>query len=405
MPRLLIIQYALGVGGGGMQAARLADRLGPGWDVDILPVSQPVGGASRRVRVARVLDPAACSPLALMVRASGPYDHIDAAYPSNARHCELVEAARAANPAATLAVRFHAEAAFTSVWPRGALRSRVAGIIAGADALIFHHRRQAVEVLADLRLTRLAARVCLVRPGVDVHRFRPGGSSPSAVAMYARRFGLVRRDGSRRLVVAMAGRPAGEKNWHDYAVLCRRLVDELGADRVRCLAITGRDGRAEGVLPQFRQFVADLGSPLTITGLLADYENLLCQADVYVQTSCTESFCRTAAEAAACGCPVVATKVGGLEALAVRDGRTGLLIEPENGHRWLARLTAGDRAAFFAAVLGLLADPERRGRLGRDGSQYARWSLDDRDTLAAERAVLDGLADRRAREAGRAAGD
>jgi glycosyltransferase involved in cell wall biosynthesis len=110
-----------------------------------------------------------------------------------------------------------------------------------------------------------------------------------------------------------------------------------------------------------------------------------------VQTSCTESFCRTAAEAAACGCPVVASRVGGLEALAVRDGRTGILIDLEGGHRWLNRLTAGDRAAFFTAILGLLTDSARRRRMGDAGAAYAARELDDRDTLAAERAVLDRL--------------
>ena len=69
-------------------------------------------------------------------------------------------------------------------------------------------------------------------------------------------------------------------------------------------------------------------------------------------------------EALACGTPVVASRVGGIPE-QVSDG-TGVLVEP------------GDPAALAAAIESLLADPERRARMGIAAAADARkrFSLD-----------------------------
>jgi glycosyltransferase involved in cell wall biosynthesis len=59
-------------------------------------------------------------------------------------------------------------------------------------------------------------------------------------------------------------------------------------------------------------------------------------------------------QAASAGVPIVASRVGGIPE-AVRDGENGLLVPP------------GDIAALRAAIETLLADPERRRRLGAGG--------------------------------------
>jgi starch synthase len=56
-------------------------------------------------------------------------------------------------------------------------------------------------------------------------------------------------------------------------------------------------------------------------------------------------------EAMGCGTPVVASRVGGIPELVV-DGETGLLVPPD------------DPAALAEAVTALLADPDRRARMG-----------------------------------------
>ena len=68
-------------------------------------------------------------------------------------------------------------------------------------------------------------------------------------------------------------------------------------------------------------------------------------ADVLVVPSRSESFGLVAAEAQACGIPVVASRVGGLEHI-VADGETGFLVDGWN---------PGDYAAAIGRILG---DPD-----------------------------------------------
>ena len=86
-------------------------------------------------------------------------------------------------------------------------------------------------------------------------------------------------------------------------------------------------------------------------GLRFDVEAILPHADALLVTSRSESFSLAALEAAACALPVVAPRVGGLPDV-VRDKVTGVLHRP------------GDDRAAARALVGLLADPELRARMG-----------------------------------------
>jgi D-inositol-3-phosphate glycosyltransferase len=86
-------------------------------------------------------------------------------------------------------------------------------------------------------------------------------------------------------------------------------------------------------------------------------------ADVTVLPSYYESFGMVALEAMACASPVVGSRVGGLTT-TVRDGVTGYLV-PE-----------GDARALAQRLADLIADPDARERLGREGARWAaqhRW--------------------------------
>jgi len=91
-------------------------------------------------------------------------------------------------------------------------------------------------------------------------------------------------------------------------------------------------------------------------------------ADATVMPSYYESFGMVALEAMACGCPVVASRVGGLTT-TVKDGVTGYLV-PE-----------GDPTALAERLERLLHDPETRARLGL---QASRWAADHRWPCVAE---------------------
>src|SRR5207247_5915988 len=84
---------------------------------------------------------------------------------------------------------------------------------------------------------------------------------------------------------------------------------------------------------------------------------------VTVVPSYYESFGMVALEAMACGSPVIASRVGGL-VTTVRDGVTGFLV-PES-----------DVAALAERIAALVADPDLRWRIGREGVRWAtqhRW--------------------------------
>lgn len=103
------------------------------------------------------------------------------------------------------------------------------------------------------------------------------------------------------------------------------------------------------------------------------------RAAVVACPSLREGFGLACAEAMAHGRPVVASAVGGLREL-VADGETGLLVPP------------GDRAALGEAVRALLADPERRRRMGAAGREriaaLCGWERVVDDTVAAYEAAL-----------------
>jgi starch synthase len=76
--------------------------------------------------------------------------------------------------------------------------------------------------------------------------------------------------------------------------------------------------------------------------------------DVTVVPSLTEPFGLVAIEAMACGKPVIASRVGGLQEIVV-DRVTGLLVPP------------GDPIALAGAIRELLGHPAEAARMGEEG--------------------------------------
>lgn len=104
---------------------------------------------------------------------------------------------------------------------------------------------------------------------------------------------------------------------------------------------------------ELRTMATTLGvaAQVTFLGHREDVPALLASADAFVLPSRSEAFPNGAIEAMAAGLPVVASRVGGLVDL-IDDGRTGLLVDPD------------DPKALAAAIESLVISPARAGVLG-----------------------------------------
>jgi glycosyltransferase involved in cell wall biosynthesis len=103
------------------------------------------------------------------------------------------------------------------------------------------------------------------------------------------------------------------------------------------------------------------------------------RAQLLVSPSLYEGFGLPAAEAQACGTPVVATTAGALREI-VEDGATGVLVPP------------GDVGALALAIRALLEDPARCRSMGDAGARRIRerfsWERTAEETLALYEEVL-----------------
>jgi D-inositol-3-phosphate glycosyltransferase len=200
------------------------------------------------------------------------------------------------------------------------------------------------------------ARIAVIPCGVDTNLFLPGDQAAARAAL-----GL-----DDQLQLLYVGRLAPIKGLETLLDAMARL--RAAGTRVH-LSIVGGDADEplnghEGEL-RVRLARLDLHSAVTFVGAQPQ-ERLRAwyvAADATVLPSHYESFGMVAMEAMACGIPVVASRVGGLQT-TVRDGVTGLLV-PDH-----------DPVALAGALDRLLGDPDLRFRLGREGVQWAarhRW--------------------------------
>jgi glycosyltransferase involved in cell wall biosynthesis len=97
-----------------------------------------------------------------------------------------------------------------------------------------------------------------------------------------------------------------------------------------------------------------LDGVVEFVGFREDVRPYLAAADIFVAPSDHEGMPLTLAEAMAYGLPCVATDIGGHDEIVV-DGETGRLVPP------------GSPTALAAAIVDLLAHPEKREALGVNG--------------------------------------
>jgi phosphatidylinositol alpha-1,6-mannosyltransferase len=249
-------------------------------------------------------------------------------------------------------------------WTGRRLLGDAAVIVANSEWTALRAR----AVLGTLGLDAAAARGRTVPLGTNPVQFRPG-LDPTRVR---ERYGL--EGGPWLLTVSRL-------EWHKgIDTTIRALPAVRAAVPGARYAIAGFGPRREPL----ERLAAETGvaDAVRFLGDVPDQDlpSLYNAADLYVGASrrhdlVVEGFGISLVEASACGLAVVGGRSGGVPE-AVRDGETGVLVDPH------------DPAAVAAAVTTLLRDAERRGRLGEAGRravvEYYNWERGVGDVFGIE---------------------
>lgn len=245
-------------------------------------------------------------------------------------------------------------------------------MLAGCSVIVANSRwtaelaRSVIESLGD-RAASVAVRV--VPLGTTPSHFRPG-LDPRPVR---HKYGL--DGGPWILTVARLDYHKG------IDTVIRGLPTIRAAHPTARYAVAGvgiRRGHLERLISEL-----GLADAVRLLGFVPDEElpALYNAADVFVLDSrrfdlLVEGFGIAIVEASACGLPVIGGRSGGIPE-AVRDGETGLIVDPEAP------------AAVAAAINRLLADGELRRRMGAAGraavEQYYNWDRVAADLMALDR--------------------
>jgi glycosyltransferase involved in cell wall biosynthesis len=192
-----------------------------------------------------------------------------------------------------------------------------------------------------------AEKIAIVPNGIDLTEYSDLPSKGS----FKKKFGLDKNE----KIVLYLGRIHEIKG---IDILVRAFANILHKlDNVR-LVIVGPD---DGYIREIKVLTKALRieDKVLISGPLYGVAKLeaYVDADVYVLPSRYETFPMTVLEAYACGKPVIASKVGGLNDLLI-NGETGMLVDP------------GNTAELTKNILYLLDHAERAEEMGLKGKQF-----------------------------------
>ncbi len=194
-------------------------------------------------------------------------------------------------------------------------------------------------------------KITAIYNGIDLSRYRQSPDSTAARAKY----GIP----AEAVVVGTVARMAPQKGLN-YLIEAipgiKTRVSQMSREADILFVLAG-DGPLR---PELQKLTGQLGIGGTVLfpGFVEDIGELFACLDIFVVPSIAEGLSITTMEAMAAGLPVIASRAGGLPEL-VRDGETGLLVEPR------------DPEGLAEAVARLISDPETRTRFGTNGRHLA----------------------------------
>lgn len=159
-------------------------------------------------------------------------------------------------------------------------------------------------------------------------------------------------------LILAAGHLSPEKG-HRSLIAALHLLKQQGQSFTAVIAGQGPcQKELEGKIKQL-----GLEKSVFLTGFRKDVSNLLQISDLYVMPSIFEGLGSGILEAMVCGCPVAASRAGGIPEI-VTDEITGYLFEP------------GNHFQMAEKIRRLLGDTGAAGRIGLNGQRYSRDNYD-----------------------------
>lgn len=196
-----------------------------------------------------------------------------------------------------------------------------------------------------------AHKVRVIPNGVDTQRFRPLPASPALQAA------LRLPPAAPVAAIVAALRP--EKNHPLFLQAAAAVLAQIPQAR---FLVVG-DGPQRSALENLARRLG-IAPAVAFLGTRSDIPELLALCDVFVLSSHAEANPVCILEAAACGKPVVATRVGSVPE-TVHHGTTGYLVPP------------GDAKALADRIVELFRSPSKARALGQAGRQsvVTHWSI------------------------------
>jgi glycosyltransferase involved in cell wall biosynthesis len=241
-----------------------------------------------------------------------------------------------------------------------ALKRLYNSVMARGDAVIANSRYTAGLIAA--RYGTPAGRVVVIHRGVDTAAFDPAKVAPERVRALRQGWGI----SPQQRVILQAARLT---RWKGQGVLIDAAAQLMAQGRLQdgAVVLAGDAQGRKSYVEELRGRIVrqGLGAHVHIVGHVADMAAAYLAAHVTVVASTEpEAFGRTAIEAAALGCPVVATDIGAPPETVLSEkatqGPTGWLVPPGDAEALAERL---------AEALALA--PAARAEMGERARQHA----------------------------------
>jgi len=197
---------------------------------------------------------------------------------------------------------------------------------------------------AEISILKPSLQISRVIPnGVDLSIFTPANKKSS-------RAGLGLPQDAR--IVLSIGNELVNNPWKDYATMqaAFRLAGR-DSDKRQLFLVVGQELPTRLMDNLEIRFIPPTNDPVQVA---LYYQS----ADIYLHAARADTFPTTVLEALACGCPVIATRVGGIPE-QVMDGETGFLVPP------------ADPVAFSNYIRLLFDNTNLRHRLADNAAKYA----------------------------------